>query len=300
MADASPARYAVVETKDLVETHRLLDQQHDAEVVLAPVRGGMVTRFRVGADDILFLDQGTLRDHTQNVRGGIPVLFPFAGRLHGDEFLFEGERFPMQQHGFARKVPWRIDATIADDAAATIEMSLEDSEATLAQWPFHFRLAFRYQLRDGALTIHQRYENRGELPMAIHPGLHPYFRVEDWQKRDVRVPTGATRAFDNRTGATKTLAGAIEFGTGEVDLQLLDHGQPHVRLIRPQQAAIELSYDSPDTIITLWTLPSRDFVCVEPWTRQSDALNRGQALMVPVAGVHESVLRIDRINAESP
>ena len=86
MADASSPRYAVVETKDLVETHRLIDERSDAEVVVAPVRGGMVTRFRVGNDDILFLDHGTLRDHTQNVRGGIPILFPFAGRLNDDEW----------------------------------------------------------------------------------------------------------------------------------------------------------------------------------------------------------------------
>ena len=81
MASSSAGRYAVLETKDLVETHRLVDQEKDAEVVLAPVRGGMVTRFRIGNDDILFLDQATLRDHTQNVRGGIPILFPVAGRL---------------------------------------------------------------------------------------------------------------------------------------------------------------------------------------------------------------------------
>lgn len=182
MTGVSSARYAVLETKDLVETHRLVDRQLDAEVVLAPVRGGMVTRFRIGTDDVLFLDQATLRDHTQNVRGGIPILFPFAGRLAGDAFDLNGQRLTLPQHGFARKLPWRIAGTETTDAAA-ITLVLEHSEATLQVWPFRFRLQFRYELGDGALTLRERFENFGPGPMPMHPGLHPYFRVDDWTKR---------------------------------------------------------------------------------------------------------------------
>jgi galactose mutarotase-like enzyme len=287
MSAASSAGYAVVQTKDLVETHRLVDGDRDAEVVVAPVRGGMVTRFRVGADDILFLDHATLRDHTQNVRGGIPILFPFAGRLTDDAFVLAGQRIVVPQHGFARKLPWRIAAT-GTEGAASITLVLEHSESTLQAWPFPFRLRFQYALRDAALTISQRYENLGDRPMPIHPGLHPYFRVDDWSKRQARIETAATRAFDNRTGAPRVLVGPIELGSGEVDLQLLDHGTTHVRLTRPGASAVDLSYDRAETVVTVWSLPSRDFVCVEPWTRPSDAVNHGQALEVPPGGGYET------------
>jgi galactose mutarotase-like enzyme len=286
-----PARYAVIETKDLVETHRLVDHERDAEVVMAPMRGGMVTRFRVGADDLLFLDQATLRDHTQNVRGGIPILFPFAGRLSNDVFTLDGERVPMPQHGFARKVPWRIAATETADAAA-ITLELEHSEATLQVWPFRFRLTFRYALRDETLTITERYQNLGDRPMPMHPGLHPYFRVADWTKRHARLETTATMAYDNRTGLRRALTGPIELGSGEVDLQLLDHGQTRVRLVRPGAPAVDLAYDRADTVVTVWTQPSRDFVCLQPWTRPSDAVNQGQALLVAPGADYETVVSI--------
>ena len=293
MTTASSARYAVVETKDLVETHRLVDQDKNAEVTVAPMRGGMVTRFRIGDDEILFLDQATLRDHNQNVRGGIPVLFPIAGRLTQDQFELNGERISMAQHGFARKLPWRITETDAAEGAA-ITMSLEHSESTLATWPNRFRLTFRYELREAALTIHQRYENLNNRPMSIHPGLHPYFRVDDWRKREARVITRATRAFDNRTGLVVAPLAPIDLGAGEVDLQLLDHGEPGISLQRPDGTQINLSYVDPTTVIAVWTLPSRGFVCLEPWARQADALNRGDALVLPVGGVHEATLRISR------
>lgn len=291
MTAASPPPYAVQETKDLVETHRLIDHERNAEVVVAAVRGGMVTRFRVGDDDILFLDQATLRDHSQNVRGGIPILFPVAGRLTNDQFSWSGGSVTIGQHGFARKLPWRITASDVTDRAS-ITVSLEDSESTLVFWPFRFRLTFRYELREGALTIRQKYENLGVVPMPIHPGLHPYFRVEEWRKREARVITAATRAFDNRTGTPTTLTGPIELGSGEVDLQLLDHGTNSILLERSGASTIELSYDDPAMIIAVWTMPSRGFVCIEPWTRQADALNRGDALELPPAGVLESWVKI--------
>lgn len=292
MSAAPSARYAVAETKDLVETHRLVDRERDAEVVLAPTRGGMVTRFRVGGDELLFLDQGTLRDHTQNVRGGIPILFPFAGRLRDDAFLLDGQRIAMPQHGFARKMPWRIIGTAADADAAAIILQLEHSDATLQAWPFRFRLTFRYVLRDEVLTIHQRYQNLDDRPMPMHPGLHPYFRVDDWSKRHVRLETAATKAYDNSAGSLCTLAAPIEFGSGEVDLQLLDHGQTRVRLTRPGTAGVDLTSERADTVVTVWSLPGRDFVCVEPWTRPSDAVNRGEALLVEPSQAYESVVSI--------
>ena len=293
MAASPDAPYAVVQTKDLVETHRLIDRERDAEVVLAPVRGGMVTRFRIGDDDILFLDQATLRDHTQNVRGGIPILFPFAGRLADDVFVWENERMPMPQHGFARKMPWRVSAT-SSEGAATATMLLEHSEATLALWPFRFRLLFRYELKDGALHIHQRYENVGPRPMPIHPGLHPYFRVEDYRKRHARVPTRATRAVDTRLNVERDVPATIDLGSGEVHMQLLDHNESQVRLERPQGDAIRLAVRGGERVVTIWTLPGRDFVSVQPWTARADAVNRGEARIVAPGDAHVTELVISR------
>lgn len=291
MSVVPSSRYAVLETKDLVETHRLVDHEKNAEAVVAPTRGGMVTRIAIGDDDILFLDRATLRDHSQNVRGGIPVLFPIAGRLTDDRFLLDGAQVPMAQHGFARRVPWHIVATGVQDAA-TMTLALEHSESTLAIWPFRFRITFVYELRDGTFAIRQRYENLDAKPMPISPGLHPYFRVDDWHKHDARVITSAREAFDNRTGQQVALTGPIDLGAGEVDLQLLDHGQPEISLRRPDARTVRLSYRDPTTVIAVWTLPSRGFVCIEPWARRADALNRGEAIWVPSGGTHESVLEI--------
>jgi len=292
-SDSTAARYAVSETRDLVETHRLLDRETDAEVLIAPLRGGMVTEFRIGDDQLLYLDRATLRDHAQNVRGGIPILFPVAGRLSDDSFPVEGERVAMSQHGFARRMPWRVNG-IDTTGAASLSVTLDANDATLAQWPFRFQLTFEYRLRDGALALRQRFANHGDRPMPIHPGLHPYFRVENGQKSAARVLTNGTTARDTRSGVTGPLTLPIDLAAGEVDLQILDNGGPTVGLQRPDRAPLSLTLDPSQAIVTVWTLPGRDFVCVEPWTRPSDAVNRGEALWVAPGQTHEAVFEIRR------
>ena len=292
-SDQTEARYAVLETRDLVETHRLVDRQSNAEVLIAPLRGGMVTEFRIGDDQLLYLDRATLRDHAQNVRGGIPILFPVAGRLGNDSFPVDGERVSMSQHGFARRMPWRVSG-IDTSGAASLSVTLDANDATLAQWPYRFQATFQYRLSGHALEIRQKFTNSGDRPMPIHPGLHPYFLVEVGQKNGARVVTNGTMARDTRTGAVRPLTLPIELAGGEGDLQILDHTSPTVGLVRPGKPALSLTLDPSQPIVTVWTLPGRDFVCVEPWTRPSDAVNRGEALWVAPQQTHEAMFEIRR------
>src|SRR6185503_16501829 len=138
--------------------HLLIDHEAKARVVLAPARGGMVTRFIVGDTNVLYLDADTLRDPTKNVRGGIPVLFPIAGRLTDDKYQHDGATYVMKQHGFARNMPWAI-VDQAIDGGARLGLGLVANSMTLAHYPFEFRLAIAYVLSEGRLTLQVRVSN---------------------------------------------------------------------------------------------------------------------------------------------
>jgi len=253
-----------------------------SEAWLAPARGGMVTRFSVGGEDVLYLDEATLADPTKNVRGGIPILFPIAGKLVPE--TLSGAAAPLAQHGFARNRPWRVVSS-----ADRVVLALDADGGTLAVYPFDFALTFIYTLRDGSLAIEQRFENRGAAPMPIQPGLHPYFAVPD--KAGARVATDATVAWDNVAAARVPFSG-VDFAAGEVDLHLLDHHPHSTRLVRPGARDVVLSWSSDVHVLVLWTLPGRPFVCVEPWSAPANALQTGGAVMVPPGDVHVSSLAI--------
>src|ERR1700722_1244954 len=231
----------VIRTPGPLETLRLEDESTGSFVLLAPARGGMVTRFVAGAEPVLFLDETTLADPGKSVRGGIPILFPIAGKLPGDRYEVGGRTFPMKQHGFARDLPWAVlDESTTDGASGT--PGLEPPHATRAPYPFEFALRYTYRLRGGVLSIEQRFENRGDTPMPLHPGLHPYFRVPDASKSGVRIDTDATRALDNRTGREVPVTLPIELAGREVDLFLLDHHPRQTTLHRPSLAAVRIAF----------------------------------------------------------
>ena len=288
-AEAMPK---VTSTPGVLEALRLEDEEAGSLVSLAPARGGMVTRFSVHGVPVLFLDETTLADPSKSVRGGIPILFPVAGKLPGDRYDVAGRTFTMKQHGFARNLPWTVlDTSTADGASVTL--GLAATEATRQQYPFDFALRFTYRLRGEVLTVEQRFENLGNAPMPLHPGLHPYFFVGDRTKSGVRLDTDATRALDNRTGREVPVTLPIELAEREVDLvparsPPAPDGPASSRHARgPHRPS-----DEEQSLLVVWTLPGRDFVCVEPWRARPGALANDAAPRIAPGAAESTTLTL--------
>jgi galactose mutarotase-like enzyme len=224
---------------------------HAGEAVaeIVPERGAICTRLKLGGEELLYLDRATLEDPAKNVRGGIPVLFPIAGKPDAGS--------PLKQHGFARHLPW--DATPCGP---------DRLECRLQHGGWDLLLAFTLTERALRLdcTVH------GDAPFQL--GFHPYFAVPD--KKAASVETRATQVFDNRTGETRGFT-TPDFTQGEQDLHLLDHAEAGTALYRGSLPAIELSWSPDFRRMVLWTLPEKPFICVEPWTLRA-ALRPPQAL----------------------
>jgi galactose mutarotase-like enzyme len=284
----------VIHTNDPLETLRLEDEATGASVHIAPSRGGMVTRFEVGSTPVLFLDESTLVAPNKSVRGGIPILFPIAGKLPNGRYEAKGGSFAMNQHGFARNLPWTVQGESTSDGAS-VTLGLDANDATRREYPFDFALRFTYRLRGSALTVEQRFENHGSDAMPIQPGLHPYFFVPDGTKAHVTLDTDATRARDNLTGREIALELPIALAGREVDLYLLDHHPRETVLHRPGLPGVRIAFGDDQALLVVWTLPGRDFVCVEPWRAKLGALADGTAPTIPAGGHDETTLAISLV-----
>lgn len=241
-----------------------------ARATIVPARGALLSRFDVGDTQVLFLDRATLADPTKNVRGGVPFLFPTAGRLDGDRFMGR----ELKQHGFARNLPFVVEQYDARSAT----LALAASDETRARFPFEFRVELTFTLGETELAIEQRYENRGDEPMPLHAGFHPYFFVPDADKPRVTIDTHATRAFDNFEKREVPFTG-FDFSRPEVDLHLHDHGGTSSALHRPGAPTIEIEGSPEFEHWVVWALAGKDFICVEPWTAPRNALNSGEGLL---------------------
>ena len=171
----------------------------NAEAHVLPERGALVARLRVAGQELLYLDEATVADRTKNVRGGIPVLFPIAGKLPNNRYSLGGATYELPQHGFARNRAWRV----SESGSAHVECALSSNAETLAVWPFDFSASVRVALEEqGSLTISLSVKNDSGARMPFHAGFHPYFFVPDALKHEASVETDATRGYDNRGGVS--------------------------------------------------------------------------------------------------
>ena len=271
--------FTVTECNGAIATVELVDTASQSRAVLAPSRGGLMTRLTLGGRELMYLDEATFLDWKSNVRGGCPVLFPSPGKLAGDAWARDGRAGSMKQHGFARNLAWESTRR-STDGGASVTLSLTSSDATRAQYPWDFAAEFTYTLSAAALRIEQRFTNLSNTSMPFGAGFHPYFHVPEAEKAGARIVTDATRAFDNAAKQEVMLGAGIDLTQNEVDLHLWDHGRSSAELTRPGAPTVRLSGSPEFTHWVVWTLKGRDFVCLEPWTCPGNALNTGDRLLV--------------------
>ena len=103
-----------------------------------------------------------------------PILFPFTGKVKDGMIEARGQHFEnVPQHGFARIG----EHTLVSHNASSIVLELRDSEATMAMWPYAFRLVTTYTL-DGDTVHHMlRVENLDDEAFSFGIGYHPGFAI---------------------------------------------------------------------------------------------------------------------------
>ena len=120
-------------------------------------------------DDIEYLWQGDPRWWPRRS----PGLFPIVGSLRPGTVSAAGP-CPMGRHGVARSQEFSVVMCTADSVA----LELAANDATLAAYPYRFRLRLSYAATNET-GLEQRFEveNTGEAPMPYVLGGHPAFAL---------------------------------------------------------------------------------------------------------------------------
>ena len=179
----------------------------NAEVWL---HGAHVTHFqRAGEEPLLFLSAASHFAHGKPIRGGVPVIFPWFGPRAG--------RSDSPAHGFARTLPWDVEALASDERGnVSLTLRLDSSDATRAHWPHEFIL--RHRIAFGAkLDMEMEVENSSAAPVEFEEALHTYLSVSD--VRNVSVTGLENTAYLDKVDALQRKMEAAEpiRITGETD-----------------------------------------------------------------------------------
>lgn len=257
--------------------YELSDAATQSRVVVCPERGAIAISCRLRGQELLYLDRDTFLNPQANIRGGIPVLFPICGQLAGGQYEWNGITYPMRNHGVARLKPWLVVDTGTDDGAY-VTLALRSDEETLSSFPFAFELRFTYRLKDGTLSIEQRYSNLSSESMPMVAGFHPYFATES---KNLAYESDATKLLDYNDNIEKPFEGAFDLNGLVESVALLDASKPEIAFpLNDKGGQVRLSYSEQFRYVVLWSVEDKPFVCVEPWTALNEALGRKKGLLL--------------------
>ena len=227
---------------------------------------------------ILYCEMEGVYNLELSVRGGIPVLFPIAGRVSNDSYTLEGVTYPMYMHGIARKYAWDVIDTYLSEEKGSITLSLKSNDQIKKFYPFDFELQYCFELNEKGFTLRQTYINSDNKPMPIGTGFHPYFMTSN--KEGIRLSTGASKCYDAVQGGNRNYCDQIDFSVPEVDVILLDPSKECVAFEnRADGWNASLKYDDEFKYIVIWSCDGKDYVCVEPWMALPGALDTKDDLM---------------------
>jgi galactose mutarotase-like enzyme len=227
---------------------------------LVPERGGLISGWRCGDREVVYLDLERFLDPAQSVRGGFPVLFPITGGLPDNQLPLPQGTFTMGQHGFARQLPWSMEP-LTDGRGVLLQLT--DTPETLQAYPFAFLLSMEVRLAPAALEITTTVTNRSEAPMPFSFGLHPYFNLSSLE--GVRFEGLPAECLNHLTMAPAPTAEQMDHLAQGIDLLVRPTGP--VRLVdEAAGATLELQLSHPFDLVVLWTEPPRPMVCIEPWS----------------------------------
>lgn len=235
----------------------------DVSAKVAPGRGALVTSISVRDREMLYLDRASFQDVTKNVRGGIPVLFPYAGKLKNEDFLPAGTKMP--QHGFGRNRSW----TITEGTSSMLRMRLEPDNAIRSVYPYDFVVEQTCLVVAEGLQVEMMVLNRGAKPLPVSPGWHPYFRCAPKQKHEVassELPQLTAEMFPDDK---------------EFDFGLVAPQDGRAKFDVPELGLLRLSFNPRMRHLQFWSQPEKPFVCIEPFAGPANTVNTPQRIDVP-------------------
>lgn len=213
--------------------------------------------------------------------GQSPVLFPIVGNVPEDTYSFNGQNYPLERHGFARK----SDFILESSSDSELRFALFSNEKSRSVYPFDFSLFETFTLKDNLLEVTFEVQNPGKEPLYFSIGAHPAFKcpiTPDEYMCDYNLRFEQTENLNRRMQGDPMLTGEQVPFIRNNTIVPLSHELFYDNAVILQEIKsnwIELVHGNEETsesvirlhakgfpYLGIWS-PVNDapFVCIEPW-----------------------------------
>ncbi|WP_054854875.1 aldose 1-epimerase [Vulcanisaeta sp. JCM 16161] len=232
----------------------------DASHAVICRRGAYLLKWSVSGKDVVL--PGDLSRPTWS---GMAIMIPFANRVRGGEYEFEGVRYYLPRneeghaiHGLVLSEDW--DITSLGSANATFKYVLNHPG-----YPTELTSTIKYTLDDNSLSVEIVIRNTGFRNAPLVVGAHPYFIVRnDWRihvQGDAlmcetidKIPTGKLIPFNLNNTIRREfddcflINSDIMLESQYSSIKIIRHNMPYVQIFTgvPNAIAIEPMSGAPD------------------------------------------------------
>jgi aldose 1-epimerase len=284
-------------TGDLSHTVTIAAGDTVAEFV--PAANMVCHELRVRDAQLLDLGHGLPAYAEQGKTMGIPLLYPWANRLSHRGYEAAGKRvtlpdpdgrYPVDPGGLP------IHGALPGDLIWEVEQPPEtdrvsarlrwNSPRLLELFPFEHELEFEAIVSDAALSIAITVLASGTEPVPVSFGFHPYLTLPTGDRETWRVELGAAERLelDDRmipTGERRPLtARSFALADSSWDDGLAGLDDPPVFALGADGRRLSVTFDEGFGSGQVYAPPGKEFICFEPMTAPTDALNSGNGLRV--------------------
>lgn len=279
-------------TDDFVTLRHRSSMGGTMECVLSPRHGGSIARLAWHAPE------GTVElmrpAPAEAMRAGSAIdmgcfpLIPFSNRIDAGQFRFDGRevRLPLDLpgcphaiHGHAWRAHWRVEERT--DSAARLSF-----RHPAGAWPWTYTATQIVALDDDGLTVVLDVSNDDQAPMPAGIGLHPYFPKPPGTVLKARVGAVWLNGLTMLPVKRAPLPDVWAFPDGvTMDRTVLDNGftgwDGRATLTWPGAEVesglrLTLLADGPFGHLVVYAPEGENYLCVEPVTHMTDAINHGE------------------------
>lgn len=218
-----------------------------------------------------------------------PVLFPFVGKLKDNAYKYQGQSYPMGQHGFARDMEFNL----IDQEKELIRFSFTAIEESLEIYPFRFELIITYQVKDESLKVTYEVKNLDSPDLYFSIGAHPGFNcplIQGEARSDYWLEFAQEEQVETHRLRDGLFSGETDPVFDKNKIRITDSVFDEDALVFKNLKSDRLSLMSPSgkwltfhfkgfPYLGIWS-KSRDspFVCIEPWFGLADHQDHNQQL----------------------
>ncbi|WP_460173372.1 aldose epimerase family protein [Vulcanisaeta sp. JCM 14467] len=246
----------------------------DAHAVMCN-RGAYLLEWSISDKDVVL--PGDLDKPTW---GGMAILIPFANRVKGGEYEFEGVRYLLPKneeghaiHGLVLNEEW--DVVSIGENNVSLKHVLHNPG-----YPTELTSIVRYTLIDKGLDIEIIVRNTGLKDAPLVVGAHPYFIISgDWRLKTQgsvqmceavnKIPTGRLVPFDINNTVRREFDDCFLISNDDI---VLESNYSTIRIIRRGMPYVQIFTGVPNA------------VAIEPMSGAPDAYHNGMGLIIMKPG----------------